>query len=131
MTSYVVLKILHVLVAVLGLGQAGALFVASWQKPVATPLTLRIAQIVAVSLLIMLLSGIGLMKMSGWSFAPTLWIRGSFFLMLIIGFSASRIVKAGRSVDQSNDFATILRRHSTIIAVLAGTIVWLMTAKPF
>src|ERR1700709_1861657 len=62
MTSYVLLKIFHVLIAILGLGQVGALFVMAWQKTVAMPLTLRIARIVTISLLLMLLSGIGLLK---------------------------------------------------------------------
>lgn len=131
MTSYVLLKVFHLVTAVLGLGQVGALFVIAWQKPVATPLTLRIARIVTVSLLIMLLSGIGLLKMSGWAFAPTVWVRGSFFLVLIIGFSASRIAKVARAVTQPDNLSGILRRHSTIIVILTGTIVWLMTAKPF
>jgi len=131
MTSYVVLKIVHVLTAVLGLGQVGALLVISWQMPAASALIVRIARIVTLSLPIMLLSGIGLLKMSGWAFAPTLWIRGSFVLMLVIGFSASRIVKAARSAGQTGNVPTTLRRHSVLVAVLTGVIVWLMTAKPF
>ena len=131
MTSYLIIKIIHVLTAVLGLGQVGALCLISWQLPSATPLIIRLARIVTVSLLLMLLSGIGLLKMSGWAFAPTVWVRGSFFLMLVIGFSASRIVKAARSPTQTGDALTTLRRYSTVIAVLTGVIVWLMTAKPF
>ena len=131
MTSYIIIKVIHVLTAVLGLGQVGALSSLSWQLPSATPLIMRIARIVTVSLLIMLLSGIGLLKMSGWAFASTVWVRGSFFLMLVIGFSASRIVKAARSPQQGADTMATLRRYSTLIAALTGVIVWLMTAKPF
>lgn len=131
MTSYVALKIVHVLTAVLGLGQVAALLVISWQMPSASALIVRIARIVTVSLPVMLLSGIGLLKMSGWAFAPTLWIRGSFVLMLVIGFSASRIIKAARSGSQPENVPTTLRRHSMLIVVLTGVIVWLMTAKPF
>lgn len=131
MNPYFIFKTVHLLTAVLGLGQVGALLLISRQLPSATPLIVRIARIVTVSLLLMLLSGIGLLKMSGWAFAPTVWVRGSFGLLLVIGFSASRMVKAARATAQTRETIAALRRHSTILAVLTGVIVWLMTVKPF
>src|SRR3954449_1904613 len=65
MNSYIVLKVVHVLTAVLGIGQVGALLVMSWQIPILGPSIVRLAGVVTVSLLVMLLSGIGLLKMSG------------------------------------------------------------------
>src|SRR3954462_14968163 len=99
MNSYLVFKLIHVLTAVLGLGQVGALLVIAWQIPSAWPLIVRIARIVTGSLLLMLLSGIGLLKMSGWAFAPPVWVGGSLAVMLIIGFPGSRIVKAARPIE--------------------------------
>jgi hypothetical protein len=132
MTSYLAVKVLHLLTAILGLGQVGALLAISWQASTpAAPIVIRLARIVTVSLLLMLLSGIGLLKMSGWAFAPTWWVRGSFSLMLVIGFSAQRIVKAARSHDRPESSSPAVRHYSLLIAILTGLIVWLMTAKPF
>jgi hypothetical protein len=131
MNSYIAFKLVHILIAVLGIGQVGALLILSWQKPSAPALTLSIARIVTVSLLMMVLSGIGLLKLAGWAFAPTVWVRASFFFVLVIGFLASRISRSVRSGNQPDGSPANLRLHSTSIVLLTGTVVWLMTAKPF
>jgi hypothetical protein len=131
MNPYIACKVVHILTAVLGVGQVGALLLLSWQKPPPISLAVSIARTVTLSLLLMVLSGIGLLKIAGWVLAPTVWVRGSFVLMLVIGFLASRISRSIRLSTQTGAPLANLRLNSTIIVGLTGTIVWLMTAKPF
>src|SRR5207244_1871721 len=86
MTLYSFLLFVHVIAAVGGLGQLSVLGVMTrTSTTVDLALAKRILDAATGSLVVMLLSGIGLTWMVHWSFAQMWWFRLSMILFLLLG----------------------------------------------
>ena len=124
MNAYSLLASLHVL-AVVGAGLLLAVALGA-KDPALTPLLSRLTRAVGLSLGALLLTGLGLVALSGNTWVHTWWFRISFLLYLALGAlhgMSSRALKTQR-----------LQRASSLAfaacAVLALILV-LMEAKPF
>jgi hypothetical protein len=95
----------------------------------------RLLRVANWSLLVMLLSGIGLLYASQWTLAQTGWFRVGFVLYIalgpLLGISQARLRKALANATLA---PAAMRRVSTLMWVasaLVAVVVVLMVAKPF
>jgi len=97
MSGYGWVLSLHVIVAILGVGQLAAVAVTAGKADVATLTSLiRNARL---SLAAMFISGAALDFMSGGAFHERLWFRGSAILLIVTGILSWRAQKAARAAQ--------------------------------
>lgn len=134
MNAYLILLSLHVVAAILGVGQLGsATVLASFgaNTPV-RPLQV-VLRFVIVSLGLMLLSGVGLEALAHGGHSETGWFRLSFALLLLVGFLHSRARRWLQTIGDPANPAVIRRVSRLLWIMCAGVavIAFLMEAKPF
>lgn len=95
MGSYGVLLSLHVIVAILGVGQLAALAVTAASAEPAS--ALKLIRNGRRALAAMFVTGAGLEFLSGGAFHERLWFRGSALLLLLAGILSWRSQKAARA----------------------------------
>jgi hypothetical protein len=138
MNAYTLAVALHVMVAVLGLGQLTALAVVAARENAtseAAPSALRtlgrLTSAVTGSLVALLLTGLLAEWLSGWLFHDRWWFRIAFLLFLLVGAGAGRIRQLLRRA--SGDLEATFGRVRRLIGILSGLvalIVALMVLMP-
>jgi uncharacterized membrane protein len=134
-----ILLVIHVATAVVGLGPITAIAVLATRSRTATPDSLsglaRLVDLASWSLGLMILTGIGLLYVSGWALASFWWLRVGFLLVLVIGalLGISRGALRKAKADPARVPAALGRVTVLAwLAVLTATvIVVLMVGKPF
>jgi hypothetical protein len=139
MTLYPILLSIHVVTAILGLGQiVGTTAVASstpTDAPV-PPTTLAVLRRLGLgtigALAMMLLSGALLEYTSGGAFHATLWFRVSFFLLIALGALQAGIRRILRKVERDADGRAIRRvvQLSRVMCAIVAVVSILMEVKP-
>ncbi len=125
MTLYPWIVTLHVLAAVLGLGQITVIAFAA-KNPTWTPLLSRLGIGVSVSLVIMLLTGGALIGLTHGVWAQQNWLRASLVFFFVLGGLNGLVARSLK--------AQALKRASYaawVMVSLVGVLVVLMQAKPF
>jgi hypothetical protein len=141
MSLYQAARLLHVLIAILGLGQVVAIAVvasAARSEATAPPWAshaLRwLARWTGISLLLMMLSAALIEYATGGGYHQALWFRASFALWVALGFLQGRIRRALRKTDPAEALTagTLLgvQRGSLAMCALVGVLVVLMELKP-
>jgi hypothetical protein len=140
MTTYQLAVSLHVVTAILGLGQvAGIAVVASSMSPQPSTDTgswtalQRLARGTTWSLLILLLSGVLIEYASGGAFHDAWWFRLSFLGLIALGGIAARMGRALRkreSVGHERALKGVVR-SSWIMCTMTAVIAVLMEVKPW
>jgi hypothetical protein len=124
---------LHVLVAVLGLGQVAALLLFTGPNAnvgeSTVPLLRRLVRGVSLSLALLLLTGVYLLWRAGGVFVYTWWFRDSMVVLVLLGFVNSRAMRALRT-DKLPDLTRKLRPIAWALCLLVAIAVWLMVGKP-
>ncbi len=130
MSLYSFFLFLHVVSAVLGVGPAGALIMVSFQRPLVPTLARGLARLISGTLLIMVVTGVMLVKLTGWTLGHSGWVRTAFALTLVVGFLAGRIARSLRKPEDPSVIVSV-QRMSVLIAAVVVIIVYLMVLKPF
>lgn len=123
MTSYGVLLCLHVIVAILGVGQLAALAVTGASADAAS--LVKLIRNGQRALLAMFVTGAGLDFLTGGAFHERVWFRGSGLLLLLIGILSWRAQKAARAGQ-----ARLVRGFSLTMCALVAVVTVLMEQKP-
>src|SRR5262245_12448925 len=138
MKPYILALCVHVVVAILGLGQiAGMLVVARRADgPVAATTWTTLEDLVrgtTWSLGLLLVTGALVEYLAGVPFHETWWFRISFGLLLVIGAINGVTRRALRKRDKTQDAAVLARVRRGAWAMCAGvaTVAVLMEAKPW
>jgi dipeptide/tripeptide permease len=125
---------IHVVTAILGVGQLAAAAVLTAFGPAAPvkPLQL-ILRFVIVSLGLMLASGVGLEALTHGAHAETVWFRLSFALFVVVGFLHSRVRRILRHAGESPDQDAMRRANRILWAMClcVAAITFLMQSKPW
>ena len=134
MNLYLLLLTLHVLTAILGVGQLAAATVLTTfgaATPV-RPLQL-ILRFVIVSLGLMLVTGVGLEATVHGAHSKMMWFRLSFALLVLVGFLHSRVRRALRHANEFLDTDSARRVNRLLWTMCLGVaaITFLMQAKPW
>jgi hypothetical protein len=138
MSLYVVLLVIHVITAVGGLGQL-AVFGIMTTRPSEASISImkRILLTAGISLLVMLLTGVGMLWLYDWVYERTWWFRISFILFIALGAmhgmaskSLKRVIAEDGSLPASSHLAK-LRTLAILMNITLALIVFLMEAKPF
>jgi uncharacterized membrane protein len=134
MSFYELFKLLHVLVAVAGLGLITAMaLLAARTKPLAREPLLLMSRWSSAALVLMFLSGALMNLLAGGAYHETGWFRASALAIIVTG----GVLAYGRRVLRKSDEATADRARRTIVRVssLASVLVLMVTAlmetKPF
>jgi hypothetical protein len=141
MSLYQTARLVHVLVAILGVGQVVAIaVVASTARTEATAppwafQALRwLARWTGISLLLMMSTAVLIEYATGGGYHRTLWFRASIGLWIVVGFLQGRMRRALRTADgaESLTAGALLRiqRGSLAMCALVGVLVVLMELKP-
>ena len=138
MNIYTLTVALHVIIAVLGVGQLTALGVVAAREnaaPDAAKVALRtlgnLTTGVTGSLVAMLVTGLAAEWLSGWAYHGTWWFRIAFLLFLLVGACAGGVRKTlrGGDADPGKALARI-RALAGIMVGLTAVIVALMQLTP-
>jgi hypothetical protein len=139
MNAYSILLSVHVVTAILGLGQiAGTVIVASSTRiddPVA-PGTVAVLRRLGfgtfAALVIMLISGALLDLTGGGAFHTALWFRLSFALLIALGALQGVIRRALRKAERTPNHGALRRvaRLSGVMCAVVAAVAILMEAKP-
>jgi hypothetical protein len=141
MTLYQSARLLHVLIAILGVGQVVAMAVvasAARSEATAPPWACRalrrLAQWNTASLSLMLITAGVMEYATGGGYHQALWFRVAFLLLLLLGFLQGRTRSALRKADRARSLTsgTLLQvqRSSLTMCAVIGVIVVLMELKP-
>ncbi|MGZ3422287.1 MAG: hypothetical protein ACXWUG_29160 [Polyangiales bacterium] len=131
---------LHVVTAILGLGQIAGLAMVSTStlsRPPAAPATWitleRLARGITLSLVVMLLTGFWLGHSVGWAFGRVWWVRLSFLGMLVLGATSGAIRRALRKRESTGEERALrtVARASLFMCAITGAIAVLMEVKPW
>lgn len=125
---------MHVLTAVLGVGQLAAATVLTTTGAAVSARSLQlILRFVSVSLGLMLVSGVSIEALAHGAHSKTVWFRLSLALLVIVGFLHSRVRRtlrnAGDSLEQ--DARQRVNRILWIVCLCVAAITFLMEAKPW
>lgn len=138
MNPYVIVVCIHVVVAVLGLGQVtGMLVLASGAEETVSPATWRVLERlvrgISWSLLVMLLTGVLIEYLGGGGFHHTWWFRLSFLLLLALGAISGATRRALRKRGQTPAGETLrrVRRAAWAMCTLIAVVTVLMESKPW
>jgi hypothetical protein len=136
MNWYLVVLVIHVITAVGALGQLGVLGLMTRLPNTANPeIMSRILRAAGSGLVIMLLSGIGLLWLSDWMFMHTWWLRIAVLLTIAMGAMhgiASATLRKGTSGGKiSTEALAKLKGLAIGMSATLALIVLLMEAKPF
>jgi len=132
---YSILLSLHVVTAILGLGQVVGLGVlastARAEPPAAVVETLRrLARGTAWAALIMLLSGAGIEYAVGGAYHDSRWFRGSVLLLVAIGALNGSTRRILRNWESSARPLQRVARNAWLMALLVAAAAVLMELKP-
>jgi len=138
---FIPLLVIHVVVAVLGLGSllsvAVVAAIARRAERASTDVTAWLATLLrysAVSLGAMLATGVLMDVVTGGTFHDWWWFRGSALLFVAIGAlhaRARRMIRTGFGADDRNAVLRRIERIAYGMCVLVAAITVLMEAKPF
>lgn len=138
MAAYSIVAIIHVIVAVVGLGQISVLALLARRPELAsTTLFRKIFQAVGISLILMLVTGVLLLWLSNWTYVSTGWMGFSFVLFLLLGAlhgigqsTVKKIAASGGSFVASPLIGK-LRKVTLAMSLTLAVLVLLMEGKPF
>jgi uncharacterized membrane protein len=128
-TSYTLVAFVHVAATVLGLGQIGALVALAGRSPAETLAAQRLLRRISWSLLLVVLSGVGLVAFTHGALGQARWVRAAFALSFLLGFLLGLLRRAVRrgAVEKTPG-------RYQLIALVSGTvlllILFLMVVKP-
>lgn len=138
MSLYSFVAGLHVIVAVGGLGQLVAVpLIAGNPEWGSIPLLKRLLRGASGSLVVMLLTGLWLLGLEGWTFTHAGWFSLSMLLFLamgaFLGIASGTIKKIDRSGMPFSKSPMVgkLRTLTMLASIALVLIVFLMEAKPF
>lgn len=136
MNWYLIVLAIHVIVAVGALGQLGVLGLMTRIPNTANPVIMkRILAAAGSGLIIMLVSGLGLLWLSDWIFMHSWWLRIATLLFIAMGAMhgiASATLRKGTTGNTvSSEALAKLKGLSIGMSVTLAIIVLLMEAKPF
>ena len=138
MNLYSIVAGIHVIIAVAGLGQLVAVpLIAGNPEWGSIPLLKRILRGASGSLIGMLLTGIWLLGLEGWTFAHTGWFSVSMVLFIALGALTGIASGTLKKIDRSgmpfpkSPLVGKLRTLTTLASIALVLIVFLMEAKPF
>ncbi|MDP4200371.1 MAG: hypothetical protein Q8922_15225 [Bacteroidota bacterium] len=138
MSLNIILSVIHLLAAVTGLGLITALALMA-RKPgwANAQFMLQMFKIVVWSMVIMLVTGVGMLAATGWVFEQTWWFRISFlFFIALFAFhgiasgTLKKIIASGTPLPSSPMLGK-LRTMTMLMCVALILIVVLMEGKPF
>jgi hypothetical protein len=129
----------HVVTAVLGLGQVTGLGVIASSAPTgpvvpATRTALRrLALGTTLAIALMMLSGVLIEYASGASFHETLWFRIGFFLLIALGALSGRTQRVLRKLESGNDGGSLraVARMAWAMCAIVTIATILMELKPW
>jgi uncharacterized membrane protein SirB2 len=122
---YLIALVVHVVSAVLGVGQVlGLAFAASAAQPDAALLK-TLAQTTRWSLVVMLLSGVAMMAITQGAYGHARWLQASVAGFLIIGFLMGQVFRALKAQSYGR-----VRTLALVTTGLVAVVVALMEAKP-
>jgi hypothetical protein len=136
MNWYSLLLVIHVIVAVGALGQLGVLGLMTRVPNSANPDIMKpILKAVGWGLVIMLLSGVGMLWLSAWVYVHSWWFRIAFILFIgmgaMHGIAAGTLRKNTSNGVISSEALAKLKGLSIMMSLTLAVIVLLMEAKPF
>jgi hypothetical protein len=133
MTLYPVLLSLHVVVAILGVGQVAGIAVVASSMTVATPelwgILSRLVRGASISLAVMFLTGAYFEAATGGAFHRTWWFRISVLLFFGIGAFLGRTRGALRKPTEVT--RQLVARNGWILCTLVAIVAVLMESKPW
>ncbi|HZK75598.1 MAG TPA: hypothetical protein VFD13_01705 [Candidatus Kapabacteria bacterium] len=138
MNAYSIVEVIHVIVAVSGLGSLTVIALMA-RKPewASVPLLTRLFKVVGPSFGLMLLTGIALLWIAGWVYASTGWFRAAFLLFIVLGAltgiaqSTLKKIAASGTPFGSSPLLGKFRTLTLWANILLILIVFLMEGKPF
>jgi len=135
MSAYTLVKLLHVLAAVLGLGLIGAIALLARAEATRPRELLTLARVTTASLVIMLTTGIALNLLSGGLFHHRLWFRLAGASLIVTGAIVGLLRRQLRRWDAGElDMHRARRnviRSSWAASALVAWITLLMELRPF
>jgi hypothetical protein len=137
MNWYTILLVIHVITAVGGLGQLSVFGLMTRMEEASNTVAMRrILKAAGISLIIMLLTGIGMLWLTNWHYEQFWWFRISFVLYLALGALHGIAQSTLRKATANGAILTGQPRGKlTTIAiamnVILAALVYLMEAKPF
>jgi hypothetical protein len=133
MTTYSIVLSIHVITAILGLGQLAAVTVLTTSGSSLQLLPLqRIMRLVIWSIAVMLVTGCILAGLVRGAFEQAWWLRLSLILFFLLGFLHSRVRRALRTAGPVLD-PDLMRRVNRLLwamCLCVAAITYLMQAKP-
>jgi hypothetical protein len=134
MSAYSIIVALHVIVAVLGVGQFGALAVLTMSRTCRPATLLALAAPTQLSLVLMLLTGTALVTWTRAVFLSAWWLRISLVLAALLGVFNVRVKQrlrllavSGANIDETRRLAPVTCFMCGVVAI----IVYLMVIKPW
>jgi hypothetical protein len=109
--------VLHVVSAVLMLGPVLALALGSQDA--------RLARIASIGLVVMFVTGLGMLAVTQWAFVHTLWIRASGVLFILMGAALGNLRGALRKGN-----AAQARNVAWAVVAMTAVVTALMELKP-
>jgi hypothetical protein len=136
MNWYLIFLVIHVIVAVGALGQLSVFGLMARVPNTANPEVMsRILKAAGGGLILMLLSGLGLLWLSDWMFMHSWWLRIAFLLFIAMGAMhgiASATLRKGTTNGKiSSEALAKLKGLSMGLSLTLMLIILLMEAKPF
>jgi len=125
MNPYAWLVVLHVMSVVAFAGPV--LVLALVADGVSAPASQRLVRVAGLGLLVVLVTGVGAIALTGGALGELWWVRLSVLLFLVIGALTGRLRGALRSPGSRG----AVRPLAWAITVVLGAVVYLMEAKPF
>jgi uncharacterized membrane protein SirB2 len=122
---YATALVIHVVAAVLGVGQVVGLAIASGVAKPDAALLKTLAQTARWSLALMLLSGIAMMAITQGAYGHAGWLQASVAGFLVIGFLMGQVFRALKAQSYGR-----VRTLAFATTVLVAVVVALMEAKP-
>ena len=136
MNWYLILLVIHVIVAVGALGQLGVFGLMTRIPNTANPVIMsRILKAAGGGLILMLLSGLGLLWLSDWMYMHSWWLRISTLLFIAMGalhgIASATLRKGTVNGVVSNEALAKLKGLAAGLSLTLALIILLMEAKPF